>query len=231
LNAPEIGLHCENERCNGVRVFRSRDAHYLTTDFEYEFVTYVCSNCNQSRKTFALLVMRSSSKVRKIGEYPPFGPPVPARVITLVGSDRELFLKGRRAELHGLGVGAFAYYRRVVDDKRGAIIGEIKKVAQRLGVGSETLQLFATAEAETQFSKAIEMINTVIPQSLLINGHNPLTLLYSALSEGIHAKTDKECLELATSIRLVLIELAERISVALKDEAELRSAVNRLLTK
>jgi hypothetical protein len=70
-----------------------------------------------------------------------------------------------------------------------------------------------------------------IPQTLLINGQNPLTLLHSALSEGLHAKSDEDCLELATSIRLVLMELAERIATALKDEAELRNAVNRLLKK
>jgi len=51
------------------------------------------------------------------------------------------------------------------------------------------------------------------------------------LSEGLHAKSDEDCLKLADSIRLVLIELAERIAAALKDEAELRRLVNRLLKK
>ncbi len=152
-------------------------------------------------------------------------------MITLVGSDRELFLKGRRAELRGLGIGAFAYYRRVVEDKKGAIIEAIGKVAERLGAPKETIELFAAAQSETQFSTAIDKVKAAIPQSLLINGQNPLILLHSALSKGIHAKTDEECLELATSIRLVLIELAERIATALKDEAELRDAVNRLLKK
>jgi hypothetical protein len=104
-------------------------------------------------------------------------------------------------------------------------------VAERLGAPPETLTLFATAEKETQFSKAIDQIKGAIPQSLLINGQNPLMLLHSALSEGIHNKSDEECLELATSIRLVLIELADRIAAALKDEAGLRDAVNRLLKK
>ena len=31
--------------------------------------------------------------VRKVGEWPPFGPRTPARVINLIGPDRELFLK------------------------------------------------------------------------------------------------------------------------------------------
>jgi hypothetical protein len=232
LHTPEITLHCDNERCNGLRVFHTKSGWiYLTTDFEYVFVTYECRNCAKSWKTFSLRVLKSINRVYKLGEFPPFGPPTPSRLISLVGSDRELFLKGRRAELRGLGIGAFAYYRRVVEDKKGAIVEEIGKVAKRLGASPETLALFAEAQAEIQFSNAIDKIKAAIPQSLLINGHNPLILLHSALSKGIHAGTDEECLELATSIRLILMELAERIATALKDEAELRDAVSRLLNK
>src|SRR5438046_8892096 len=83
------------------------------------------------------------------------------------------------------------------------------------------LQLFEKAAKETQFSKAIDDIKTAIPQVLLIDGHNPLTLLHAALSEGLHGATDEDCLETATSIRVVLTELAERITIALKDLKEL----------
>ena len=87
------------------------------------------------------------------------------------------------------------------------------------------------AKNKNQFSKAVESIKHTIPQVLLIDGHNPLTLLHSALSEGLHAKTDEECLELATSIRVVLTELVERMSTALKDTAELKTAVSRIINK
>ena len=70
-----------------------------------------------------------------------------------------------------------------------------------------------------------------MPQFFLIDGRNPLTLLHSALSEGLHAKTDAKCLELAKSIRIVLTELAIRSAAVLKDKAELKSAVSRLLKK
>jgi hypothetical protein len=149
----------------------------------------------------------------------------------LVGEDRELFLKGRRAELHGLGIGAFAYYRRVVEEQKGRIIEEIGKVAVKIKPSKETAELFAKAKAETQFTTAIDMIKSAIPEAVLIDGHNPLTLLHSALSEGLHAHTDEQCLELATSIRVVLTELAERISTALKEEATLKHAVSRLLNR
>jgi hypothetical protein len=69
---------------------------------------------------------------------------------------------------------------------------------------------------------------SVCPQVL---SHNPLTLLHNALSEGLHELTDEECLTLARSIRVVLVELAERISTALKEEAQLKSAVSQLLNR
>jgi hypothetical protein len=70
-----------------------------------------------------------------------------------------------------------------------------------------------------------------IPESLRIQGHNPMTLLHDNLSTGLHAKADAECLEIAQAIRIVLAELAERLTNALKDEAELTKALGKLLNK
>lgn len=103
------------------------------------------------------------------------------------------------------------------------------KVSEKLTAPREVLEDLRAAREETQFSKAVASIKHGIPQVLLINGHNPLTLLHGALSEGLHAQTDEECLELAISIRVVMSELAENLSQALKDEAELNVAVTRLL--
>lgn len=84
------------------------------------------------------------------------------------------------------------------------------------------------AKAEHQFSSAMSSVKNAIPQALLIKDQNPLTLLHSALSDGLHAQTDEVCLELAHDVRVILAELAERIGQALKDEDELSAAVARL---
>src|SRR5687768_2053714 len=94
----------------------------------------------------------------------------------------------RCAESQGMGIGAFAYYRRVVENQKGRIINQIATVARRIGAEDATLQTFDRAAKETQFSRAIDSIKTSLPQALLIDGqHSPLTLLHSALSEGLHA--------------------------------------------
>jgi hypothetical protein len=236
LSRPDIQLHCDSDTCQGTRFFACRsDKQYVpNSDAMPAFLSYVCRNCRTTQKLFAILLLPEEQYSMdggaiKLGEFPSFGPPIPSRVITLIGPDREIFIRGRRAENQGLGIGAFAYYRRVVENQKGRLIIEIAKVAKRLGATPEELSKFEVAAKETQFSKAIDDIKGAIPQVLLVNGHNPLTLLHSALSKGLHAGTDEECLELATSIRVVLTELAERISQALKDEAELKHAISKLM--
>ena len=237
IQKPDIQLHCSSDTCDGIRIFNCIfGGQILNTDRKFIFIHYRCRNCESKRKVYAVIVWLKAAQFRagfalKLGEVPAFGPHTPSRVITLIGPDQETFVQGRRAENLGLGMGAFVYYRRVVENQKGRIIHELGKAAKRLGASEEAVKRFAKAEIETQFTNAIEEVNDAIPQSLRIRGHNPLTLLHTALSEGLHAKTDAECLELATSIRIVLTELADRISQAVKDDAELTLAVTRLLEK
>jgi hypothetical protein len=188
-----------------------------------------------STKTYALQYQPDEEgalfSLVKVGEWPPFGPRLPSKLISLIRDDRELFQKGRRAENQGMGIGAFAYYRRVVESQKNALIDQIVKVANDIGGMQEIVEELGRAKKEKQFSKAVEKMKHGIPESLLIKGHNPLLLLHNALSEGLHSNTDKECLKYATDIRLVLTEFSEKLSTELTDNKELDKAVKRLATK
>ena len=234
--APDIQLHCGSDSCNGTMFFRCTDGRQDLKAGQWHlfYVTYRCSNCQKTEKTFSLAAVRdgfsnTSGDCYKFGENPEYGPPTAARLIKLIGPDRDIFLKGRRCENQGLGIGAFVYYRRVVENQKNRILGEIITVAKKLGAAAEAVQELEAAQAETQFSKALASVKDSIPQTLLINGHNPLKLLHSALSDGLHDRDDAHCLTLASSIRVVLAELSERLAQALKDEAELNKALSHLL--
>ena len=236
LLTPDIQLHCGSEHCGGPRFFSYRGQALLFGGrMVNAFLRYACRNCNSSFKTFAVLAesdeLETSGKAIKFGELPVFGPPTPSRLVSLVGPDRDAFLKGRRAENQGLGIGAFAYYRRVVENQKNRLLDEIIRVAERVRSDASTIDALNAAKAENQFAKAVALAKDAIPASLLIDGHNPLTLLHSALSEGLHAQTDEECLEVAASVRVILQELTERTASALKDHAELKSALSRLLSR
>lgn len=236
FNATELQFHCPNDKCNGTRFFRFLDQYAPTLtekSYRYFYLIYRCSNCQQFDKIFSLAAKIDSEEEAtgecfKFGETPPFGPPTPARLISLIGPDREVFLKGRRCENQGLGIGAFIYYRRVVENQKNRILEEIVKVSKKLGAAKKSIDALNEAINETQFSKALTMVKDSIPESLLINGHNPMLLLHGALSHGVHDRSDEECLELASGVRVVLAELSERLSQALKDEAELTKVLSTL---
>ena len=235
LSKPELQLHCSHESCNGMRFFRptENDSPLIYQNNETDvFLEYVCSNCQNSYKTFALVLKRpradETGLCKKYGETPAYGPPTPSRLIKMIGPDRDLFLKGRQCENQGLGIGAFVYYRRVIENQKNRILDQIIKVSQKLSAPPEHIRTLEAAQKETQFSKALKSVKDSTPEALLVNGHNPLLLLHSALSDGLHDRDDEHCLEIAHSVRVILGELSERLSQALKDEKSLNDALKHL---
>src|SRR5262249_37076733 len=121
LRTPELQLHCTSDMCNGIRIFRYSGGSLSFPKAPKEqlgtYIAYLCSNCLKETKLYSISAVRGqrySGECFKFGEIPIYGPPTPARLIRLFGKDRDIFLKGRQCENHGLGIGAFVYYRRVV---------------------------------------------------------------------------------------------------------------------
>jgi hypothetical protein len=144
LNLPLIELICDTDSCGGKRLFESTDEirleHGKVNSF---FVYYVCRNCKKFFKTYSIHALLKpgglSGEIYKYGEHPSFGPPVPAKVISLVGPERDYFLKGRRSESQGLGIAAFAYYRRVIENQKNRLFDEIIRVSAKVGADPEIL--------------------------------------------------------------------------------------------
>jgi len=233
VDTPAISLHCENEKCQGPRIFRCDDTLRVRKTWKYSYVTYACSNCKQQTKTYSLAHNVGPSTdneflAYKFGELPVFGPLVPEKLKKLVGRDRDIFFRGLRCEAQGLGIGAFAYYRRVVEDRKNKLLDQLIKVTKTVDPSNKIIDEFEAAKAETQFTKAIDNIKGSFPQSLLIEGKNPLKLLHQALSQGIHDHSDDECLALAQGIRVVLSELIERMDSLSQEKGKLADAVKLL---
>ena len=228
LEIPQIQLHCEHD--NGPRRF-DPTKEKLSDPLKYVFITYTCRDCQITEKTFAVVIIQinvADAKVMKLGEYPPFSAPISSRIQKLLSkADLELYRKGSRAEAQGLGIGAATYFRRIVEEQWKRLVTEIRKAAERLGV--ENLELYTAALQETQFSKAVKILKDAIPEKLLIlDGKNPLTLLYQPLSRQLHELTDEACLQQAADIRVVLTALLENIAGVMKNRDELHKAAKRL---
>ncbi len=241
LEYPAVELFCNSESCGGFRFFRpfSLEVFGRATTKAIKvgkaaniFIDYKCSNCFVTGKTFAFRMevpreKPSAVNVVKFGESPAFGPHTPPRVLKLIGPDRDDYLKGRRCESQGLGIGAFAYYRRVVENQKGRIFDQLIAAAERLGAIETVINDLRTARDKVSFSQAMSEIK--VPPSLLIKTHNPITLLHRVLSQGLHAQSDNECLTSAVQVRVILTALSERLEQALREENELDTAIRLLM--
>lgn len=230
---PATTLYCSHELCDGLRQFETETKLQARPGKHVNmYVNVTCSNCKSSSKCFSLRIDMDGSgmgpvRVQKYGELPPFGAHTPTRLLNLLGSERDLYLKGRRAEQQAMGIAAFAYYRRVVDNKRVQLLDRIIAVA-KTGTDTALIEELEAAKRESQFTEAVKRIKHALPEVLLIKGENPLLLLYGALSEGLHNRSDEECLEAAGAVRLVLTGFVERLAAALEEDKDLIHAMKVL---
>jgi hypothetical protein len=200
-----------------------------------DFLVYKCRDCDEAEKTFCLLAIVSGENgvglVRKLGEHPELHIDVPTYLRTLLGDEYEYFLKGLRAEKQGLGIGAFSYYRRVVENQKGRIFQKMAEVAKRLDMPSDMIENLIAASKEPQFSKALEIVKDYIPNEFKLSGNNPMKTLYAVISDGLHDKDDEACLQIAHSVRVVIQDMSQRMKDALRDDAEAKKAFEDLLKR
>ena len=97
----------------------------------------------------------------------------------------------------------------------------MRAVGQRVQPGAVVILMTAYGEVEI----AVKAIKHGLPDAIRIDGHNPLTLLHDALSEGLHNDSDEDCLLIAETVRLILFRLSEVCAEVLAERRELSSAV------
>jgi hypothetical protein len=240
LLVPEgLVLHCA--QCDGARRHQRADVERLKLDdtYYYCFATFRCANCFKTAIVFGLKAQRQGENIvpgicTKVYQEPQFGHPIPKRLFSIIGeTNREHFLQARRAIARGLGIGAYAYYRRIVENEKFDLVSVVLDIAEKTNAPNAQVELLKQAQRERQFSKAIELLReaSAVPAILLIDGHNPLALLHDALSEGIHALPDDECLRRAQEAEVILCELVNRMQLALTESNAVKDALTNIVKR
>jgi len=251
LSKPPLNLYC--------KVCRNSQTFNMENDFEHYSVTinklnrslesltpvgkilemrYLCASCNSYRYTYFLefgvdKTPREDSQtftgwVRKIGQSPPWEIDIDKNLEKALGNDAELYKKGLTSESQSYGIGSYAYFRRITEN----IIDELLNSISGLIDENEKEQYLAALEKvkKTRVTEEkIELVQGLLPVSLQPNNINPLKALHSALSEGLHNKTDEECLELADTIKTILIYLLEEIRSRNDKAKEFTDKMKKLL--
>lgn len=133
-------------------------------------------------------------------------------------------------ENNNFGIGAFAYYRRIVEEIIDELLDSIFELIELKDKEKYEIALIETKNTRVTQNK-INLVKDLLPTSLCPDGYNSLGLLHNALSKGLHCQTDEECLENAIQIREVLYFLIENIDSLKNSKKSFTDSMRALLDK
>jgi hypothetical protein len=164
-------------------------------------------------------------QVMKVGQYPEPSIELPDALEKNLGKDSAaLYKKALICRNNGYGLASAAYMRRVVEDKTNELIEVVAKFAEAHGVEAkkvEEIRAAANSAGEyTRYEDKLKIAGAVFPESLKVGGKNPLFSLFKLVSEGIHGKSEEECVKVAEDTDAVF----QYVFTNLKAETEIRKA-------
>lgn len=165
--------------------------------------------------------------IQKVGLQPEFKPSVDKVVLKYLSRDAQSwYYKANLLQSKGLGIGAFAYYRRIIENELIEIIRHIKKLPD--AHTQEINKLLEEYERRPDTATIYENIFKHLPNSLKILGDNPIKLLYNQTSEGLHSLSEADCLARSQHIALILEFTLKKINEERSDIQALKNAINSL---
>ncbi len=191
-------------------------------------IEYICAGCKNFKRYFMIYISKNLDYVTKSGQFPEFDIDADKNTKKMLGKNINLFNRGRICEVHGYGIGAFIYYRRIIEVLIDDLIEKIwnlytEKDKERYKDEFKKIKESKIAEEKINIAK------NILPDSLYREGYNPLKTIYDVLSKGIHNKDDKECLIDAEIIREILIPLINQVITTDESQKQIKDGIKKLL--
>jgi hypothetical protein len=191
---------------------------------------YLCTHCQKLERIFYIAADGKGQWLMKIGQFPAWeilGNPL---IEKMLGRHADHYKKGLVCESQSYGIGAYGYYRRIVEETIDEMLDEIS-----LLLNGDDLNKFSQALAKTKKTtvtqEKIDLVKDLLPPILRPDGMNPLSVLHASLSEGLHAASDEACLEQAVIIREILVFLVTQVATSKAAAKSFTEGMRKLLEK
>ncbi|REH37958.1 hypothetical protein DFR26_1744 [Paraperlucidibaca baekdonensis] len=234
---PVVQINMECPKCSSNQTFVMTNKYWENCEYSNYPVeglvfrmVYLCVHCQEFERVFYIKVADDKQWLMKVGQFPSWEIKGDVNIEKLLGEHSGYYRKGLVCESQGYGIGAFGYYRRIVEE---IIDGLLDEIAELL-TDSELLE-YQDALAKTKETivtqEKIDLVKDLLPPILRPEGMNPLSALHSALSEGLHAESDEECLEYAETCREILIFLVNQVAASKAASKGFTDSMRKLLDK
>jgi hypothetical protein len=231
-----INMHCN--QCKSMQTFNMTNQFYhdgyeasniLAKDRVLD-IRYQCQSCRSFERRFFVYINSLLDTIYKVGQYPEWEIKIEKNLELTLHKHSSTFRKGLVCESQGYGIGAFSYYRRITEDIIDELLESITDLIEENHKAEYSIALEKTKKTRVTQEK-IDLVKDLLPSILKPNGMNPLGVLHSELSEGLHAASDEACLENANHIKSILIYLINQIIQSKEAAKSFTASMKTLLEK
>lgn len=243
---PKPAVHMYCNKCRSDQTFNMVNQYYElnSTDFDDSIAGhvarafYLCSACNKSPRVFFIRFFveghrrghgkEGSLYIMKVGQYPSWDIETDENLEKLLGEHAEYYKNGLICESQSYGIGAYAYFRRITEGVIDDLLDSLSDLIEPVEKKKYQVELEKTKGTKAT-DKKIKLVQDLLPPSLKPDGMNPLKALHGALSEGLHGKSDEECMKQAEIIKKTLLYLVNQILRTKEDKREFTEGMKKLL--
>jgi hypothetical protein len=238
-NWPQIPINMNCSKCSSIQTFNLINRYGYNSNYNTPennaadrviSLKYKCQSCKIFERHFYIYVNAELNEIYKIGQYPEWEIKIDKHLQNTLHKHLGNFRKGLVCESQGYGIGAFSYYRRITEDIIDELLDSIKDLIDEENKAKYQEALEKTKQTRVTQEK-IELIKDLLPSILKPNGVNPLGVLHSELSGGLHSESDEVCLEKANHIKSILTFLINQVLKSKEDAKNFTNSMKFLLDK
>ena len=170
-----------------------------------------------------------TTKIQKVGQFPPLSIDIPKALEKTLGKGHTAFYRNALINRNeGFGLGAVSYIRRVVEDKTEELIEIVAQLAEAQQVDAQVVEKIRAAKTEkTTYDNKLKIASTIIPKSLMIEGINPLGVLFGLVSAGLHDLTEEQCVQIADDTKSVFEYTFTRLRAETEERKDFADKVKK----
>jgi hypothetical protein len=155
----------------------------------------------------------------KVGQYPAQMADPPTELAKqLDRDDLDFYKKALTSRNFSFGLGALAYLRRVVENRMDDLLELIAQAAAEARFAPDLLKELEQAKKSYRFDDKVTYAAKILPPHLKPGGQNPIDLLHDLASEGLHARSEDECLEIFDKSKIVFEYVFRQLKVHQEDK-------------
>ncbi|SRR6266568_1557496 len=230
-----IRLFCDNKQCGYETLWEISDpAIYFGTAFINQH-TYKCRNCGKNTVNYCFIWQeREANNIfLKVGQYPELEERVPDTLKQLLdGEDLKFYKNALRMRNFNLGVAAIGYMRKVIENRMNDMLEILHEAAIAHNMRPEILAHHKEMMEEKRFSTKIDYAGTLLPAGLRPSGKpNPMAVLHDLASDGLHAKSDEECVDIFDACRRTFEYVFGKLRIETEDAKNFVTEMSALAEK